>query len=222
MDTLIANITENLSLSDQVAMTIRKEIIKGHYHPGQHLLEASLCEKYNISRNTLREAFRSLTKDGLLHYRANCGVFVTVPNLAAIIDVYNVRRIVEVGAVRNAHLPHPSMAAIENAVQDAETFCATKQWQDVGTADIKFHKELVNLADSPRLAKQFSQLIVELRLIFGLIKDVRYLHEPFVANNRKIVDCLKKGNSHEAAELLDHYLIDSERVILNAYARDVC
>ncbi|WP_461723688.1 GntR family transcriptional regulator [Bartonella sp. LJL80] len=207
------------SLSDQVAAAIRSDILEGHYHPGDHLSEVALCSKLDVSRNTLREAFRSLTKDNLLQYHANRGVFVTVPDLASIMDVYNVRRIIEVGAIAQSRPTHPALLYIEKAVDDGERFSALEQWQDVGTADIHFHHGLVLLADSQRLSKQFSQLVVELRLIFGLINDSRYLHTSFIATNRSILQLLQTDKVREAAELLKRYLMDSERMILAAYAK---
>lgn len=47
--------------------------------PGQKLSEAALSESLDISRNTLREVFRTLTKEGLIKHAPNRGVFVATP-----------------------------------------------------------------------------------------------------------------------------------------------
>lgn len=49
----------------------------------------------DVSRNSLREAFRLLTKEGLLRHEHNRGVFVATPSVASIIDIYRVRRTIE-------------------------------------------------------------------------------------------------------------------------------
>ena len=209
---------DELSLADQTVKAIEAAIINGHYHPGEHLSEAILAKKLSVSRNTLREAFRMLTKNGLIEYRANRGVFVTIPDFNTIIDVYRLRKIIEVGSVRNVHFPHSAIFMMEKVVGKAEKLCEEKKWQDVGTADMEFHQLLVSLGNSPRLDRLFAELTVELRLIFGLISDLRSLHQPFVAMNRNIVNCLKKEKAKKAAKLLGDYLKQSEKMIIEAYS----
>ena len=209
---------DELSLADQTVKAIEAAIINGHYHPGEHLSEAILAKKLSVSRNTLREAFRMLTKNGLIEYRANRGVFVTIPDFNTIIDVYRLRKIIEVGSVRNVHFPHSAIFMMEKVVGKAEKLCEEKKWQDVGTADMEFHQLLVSLSNSPRLDRLFAELTVELRLIFGLISDLRSLHQPFVAMNRNIVNCLKKEKAKKAAKLLGDYLKQSEKMIIEAYS----
>ena len=209
---------DELSLADQTVKAIEAAIISGHYHPGEHLSEAILAKKLSVSRNTLREAFRMLTKNGLIEYRANRGVFVTIPDFNTIIDVYRLRKIIEVGSVRNVHFPHSAIFMMEKVVGKAEKLCEEKKWQDVGTADMEFHQLLVSLGNSPRLDRLFAELTVELRLIFGLISDLRSLHQPFVAMNRNIVNCLKKEKAKKAAKLLGDYLKQSEKMIIEAYS----
>ncbi|MFV9614127.1 GntR family transcriptional regulator [Bartonella sp. P0282] len=208
---------DEISLADQTVKAIETGIINGQYYPGEHLSEATLTKKLSVSRNTLREAFRILTKNGLVEYRANRGVFVAVPDFNTIVDVYNARRIIEVGAVRNVHFPHPSISLMERVVEKSEQFCEEKKWQDVGTADMEFHQLLVSLGNSPRLDRLFVELTIELRLIFGLVTDLRSLHQPFVVMNRNIVESLKKEKPKKAARLLKVYLKQSERMIMRAY-----
>ncbi|AQT43316.1 DNA-binding transcriptional regulator, GntR family [Bartonella apihabitans] len=209
---------DELSLADQTVKAIEAAIINGHYHPGEHLSEAILAKKLSVSRNTLREAFRMLTKNGLIEYRANRGVFVTIPDFNTIIDVYRLRKIIEVGSVRNVHFPHSAIFMMDKVVGKAEKLCEEEKWQDVGTADMEFHQLLVSLGNSPRLDRLFAELTVELRLIFGLISDLRSLHQPFVAMNRAIVNCLKKEKAKKAAKLLGDYLKQSEKMIIEAYS----
>ena len=75
-----------------MAELIRQKIVKGEFSPGQRLSEAALADSFEISRNTLREVFRTLTKEGLLKHAPNRGVFVAVPSIASIIDIYRVRK----------------------------------------------------------------------------------------------------------------------------------
>ena len=50
----------------QIGRVTRQKITRGEFAPGQRLSEQALSESLGISRNTLREVFRMLTKDGLI------------------------------------------------------------------------------------------------------------------------------------------------------------
>jgi len=74
-------------------------------------------------------------------------------------------------------------------------------------------------ADSPRLSAFYAQISLELRLVFGLIRDPEYLHAPYVGQNATILSHLEEGSTSTAAEALEKYLYQAERFILAAYSR---
>ncbi|MDR6100647.1 DNA-binding GntR family transcriptional regulator [Agrobacterium larrymoorei] len=77
---------ESMPLSDWIAKRIRLMLISGELKPGQRISEAAFSEHLEVSRNSLREAFRIMTKEGLLRHETNRGVFVQTPTMASIMD----------------------------------------------------------------------------------------------------------------------------------------
>jgi len=211
--------TDNQNLTERIADVMRNKLVNGEFAPGQRLSEAALSETLDISRNTLREVFRVLTKEGLLVHEPNKGVSVAVPSMASIIDIYRVRRMIECQALAQAYPMHPARALMHDAVADAQRHSATENWPEVGTANMAFHKAIVALADSERLNEMFSHLLAELRLAFGLLRDPHFLHAPYVEMNQHILQSFESGKPADAARELHDYLVHSERIILAAYAR---
>lgn len=207
----------NLSLADSVAETLRQQLIQGQLHAGQRLSEAALSEQLEVSRNTLREAFRILVKEGLLHHAPNRGVSVVVPSIADIIDIYRVRRLIECQALAQAWPRHPAHKRLTLATEDARQKREAADWQGVGSANMAFHAGIVALADSVRLATMFADIAAELRLAFGLLDDPEYLHAPFVDQNIHLLSLFEAGDTQGAAQALEHYLIQSERIVLSVY-----
>lgn len=207
------------NLTERIAEEIRSQLVNGALTPGQRLSEAALSESLEISRNTLREVFRMLTKEGLLVHEPNKGVSVAVPSMASIIDIYRVRRMIECQALAQAYPMHPALSLMREAVETAKLLRGEENWSEVGTANMAFHKAIVALADSERLNEMFSHLLAELRLAFGLLRDPHFLHAPYVDMNQKILQLFENGKPKEAAEELSAYLVHSERIILAAYAR---
>ncbi|MGX9787993.1 GntR family transcriptional regulator [Mycobacterium sp. MMS18-G62] len=61
----------------QVARTLRKEIVDGVYPVGSQLpTEHELCERFAVSRYTVREALRRLREDNLVASRPRAGTLV--------------------------------------------------------------------------------------------------------------------------------------------------
>jgi DNA-binding GntR family transcriptional regulator len=208
-----------LTRAEIVAETIRQRAIAGKLRPGSHLSEGALCEELAISRNTLREAFRALAREGILRHEANRGVFVATPSMSTIIDVYRVRRMIECPALAQAHPKHPGVQHMREAIKAAEIARDAGDWLGVGSADIAFHAAIVELADSARLSRFFAQVSLELRLVFGLIQDPEFLHGPYLSQNRALLKLLEEERSAEAARSLETYLVQAERFILAAYSR---
>ena len=147
------------TLNDRMVELLRQKIVQGEFTPGQRLSEAALSESLAISRNTLREVFRLLTKEGLLRHEPNRGVSVAIPSIAAIIDIYRVRRLIECQALAQAYPRHPAKKHLREAVDTALRCRDSSDWQGVGTANMEFHMAVVELADSERLNVMFSHLL---------------------------------------------------------------
>ncbi|MFH7489618.1 GntR family transcriptional regulator, partial [Pseudomonas syringae group genomosp. 7] len=56
------------SLGESITTELRRLLVEGELVPGQRLSEAAFAECLQISRITLREAFRILTREGLLSH----------------------------------------------------------------------------------------------------------------------------------------------------------
>ena len=208
-----------LTLNDRIAEEIRQQIVRGEFQPGQRLSEVALSENLEISRNTLREVFRLLTKEGLLRHLPNRGVFVAIPSMASIMDIYRVRRIIECQALAQAIPQHPACQQMRDAVAEQRQLRDAGKWTEVGTANMRFHEGVVALADSERLNTLFSHILVELRLAFGMLSDAEFLHAPYIEMNATILERFEAGDMARAAEQMLDYLNHSERVVLSVYAR---
>ena len=206
-------------LAEQAADVLRDRIISGILAPGQRLSETWLASDLGISRNSLREVFRLLTRERLVQHSPNRGVSVSVPGMAEVMDIYRVRRMIEVPALAGAWPGHPAVARMQQAVDDARACAALQEWAGVGTANMAFHTAIVGLTDSPHLIAFFALISAELRLAFGLLPAPGPLHVPYIARNAEILTLLRAGDGPQAAERLGVYLALSEREILAAFAR---
>jgi DNA-binding GntR family transcriptional regulator len=212
---------ERLSTAEKVADILRTRILQGYFPPGDRLVEGAIGGALGVSRNTLREAFRLLSHEGLLVQELNRGVFVRVPTVDDVVDIYRVRRLIECQAMRgltpDTLLPGAldRMAACLRAAGEAE---AAQEWLDLGTANIEFHAEIAALAGSPRIDGLMRRLLAELRLVFHVMDDPRRFHEPYVVRNRELFELIRAGDGPGAERYLATYLDDAQRQLLETYA----
>ncbi|MFF7413899.1 GntR family transcriptional regulator [Streptomyces lydicus] len=215
------------STAERVADILRDRITEGYFAPGARLSEESIGGALGVSRNTLREAFRLLTHERLLVHELNRGVFVRVVTVEDLDDIYRVRMLVECAAVRGLgkgpydDRVRAALAAIEAAVQAGEAASDERAWQDLSTANIRFHQGIVALAGSPRTDELMRGVLAELRLVFHVMADPRRFHAPYLTRNRQIVEALQAGDAAEAERLLGSYLEDSRVQLSGAYAQRI-
>jgi DNA-binding GntR family transcriptional regulator len=199
--------------AERSADAIRELIVTGRMNPGQRLSEQAVSESLDVSRNTLREAFRILAHEGLLVRRPNAGVAVARPTLADIVDIYRVRRLIEVPVLAAGDPTHPGARAMRDAVDAALAARLGGDWRDIAAANMRFHSGIVALAGSPRLDRVHANLSAELRLSFGLLGDNGAFFDGFVDRNAGLLRRFLAGDADGAAADLNRYLMDSERML---------
>jgi DNA-binding GntR family transcriptional regulator len=212
-----ARAIERASTAERVADVLRRRLTEGDLPPGTRLQEELLVGALRVSRNTLREAFRLLTHEGLLVHHLHRGVFVPELDDSDLVDLYRLRRAVECDVVRSLHDLDPvRLRPLHDDVASSEAAAERGDWVAVGTANMRFHSHLVALAGSRRLDEVTARLLAELRLAFHAVASPQVLHEPYVARNRALLALLDDGEFDRAAGDLEQYLHDSEQQLLDA------
>jgi DNA-binding GntR family transcriptional regulator len=203
--------------ASRVADAIRDQVSEGLFPPGSKLPEEAIGEVLGVSRNTVREAFVELAGDRLLVREPNRGVFVAMPDAAAVVDIYRARRIVEVGAVRGGGSTE-QVAIARAAVTEGMAARAGGDLTAVGTANQHFHRALVGLAGSTRLDRLMRQMLAEMRLVFHTSTLAQQFHQGYLDDNDRLCSMLESGDFRSAATELGPYLERSEAEVLQATA----
>jgi len=201
----------------RVADALREQISDGLFPPGSRLPEEAIGEALGVSRNTVREAFIELTAERLLVRAPNRGVFVAVLDEPAIRDIYRARRILEVGAIRNA-APGVSVGPARSAVTEGQRARDVDDAPTVANANQHFHRAIVALAGSTRLDRLMAQMLAEMRLVFHTAREHPRFYEAFVDDNDKLCALLERDRFAEAAGAMEDYLTRSQAQVLRAAA----
>lgn len=80
---------------EQIAEKLRDAINQGDLTPGQKIVEQDICNKFQVSRTPVREAFRILQAEGYLIYKPRSGMFVNEVTIKTISEIWEIRIAIE-------------------------------------------------------------------------------------------------------------------------------
>ena len=118
----------------QVARTLRKEIVDGVYPVGSQLpTEHELCERFAVSRYTVREALRRLRDDNLVSSRPRAGTLV-VPRTASnsyAQDVMSINDLLAFAAGAQFSIDSNAMVTIDETLSGRTGLTVGTEWLTV-------------------------------------------------------------------------------------------
>ncbi|GAB2826658.1 GntR family transcriptional regulator [Lentzea nigeriaca] len=211
---------ERASTAQKVADMLREQVLDGELAPGLRLSEEAIGGALGVSRNTLREAFRLLTRDRILVHEHSRGVFVRTPTADDVRDLYAARRVIECGALRRWNdVTEAQREAVRSPVLRAVARAEKNDFSKTGTANIQFHRGIVRLADSVRLTDESDRLFAELMLAFRVAREMDEFHRTYLPWNRRIVELLNNGTVEQAVEQLAEYFDAAEQDLVGRLTR---
>ena len=114
-----------ISRSNLAYNKIKDAICKGELVPGNILSEGQLAEWLEMSRTPVREALRFLASEGFVEIRNGIGVYVKPLSSKDMEDLYEVRCLLELQAVKTSiyRISYEEIDALERQFQEALASC---------------------------------------------------------------------------------------------------
>ena len=196
------------STVDLVAEELRSAIYAGTLAVGAALREVDLSAQLGVSRGPLREAAQRLVQEGLLTAFPGRGLRVTRVEGDDIADVYRSRLAVEAEAVRI--ISHSSESARARSLSTLNTALealvsaseGTDAWA-IGDADLAFHQQLVDVAESRRLSRAMATLVIETRLISLSAESGYTVRKSISPTYDSLLCAIEVGDSEQGVAALD-------------------
>jgi DNA-binding GntR family transcriptional regulator len=201
---------QRLSLRQQVATLLRKDILRGIYLPGDRIVEAEIACKLNISRGPVREAIRQLEEEGLVLYSNNRGCTVTILEPEDAWEIYLLRADLECLAIKlcGGKLEAPALAEMQHCIQTMEEAARANDLAEIVEQDHHFHSIICKASKNKRLHKLWASLN---NSSYALFLTVLSTHSgslsEMAGKHQKVLDKLRLGEDGPACQSVkDHYL----------------
>ncbi len=134
-----------------------EEIRSGALAPGTRLRETELAERLGISRTPVREAIRQLEADGLIIHLPRQGASIRTLDHAEIVELYEMRTVLEGTAARLAARAASGIELAELAALNSE-LAAAPAGPQARELNRQFHRTLFDAARNRFLLKSISAL----------------------------------------------------------------
>lgn len=193
-----------------VCDVLRRRISGGVLLPGSKLAEASLAQELGVSRNTLREAFRTLAGESIVVRHPNRGVFVLFPEIEDIHEIYRTRSVIEPGAVLWGEMSGEIAAQLARLRDRIEAGLREGDVPGLANANQDLHRAVVALSHSPTLVAMMDQVSARMRLVFHSMAEIPGFHPHFAQRNLEVIALVTAQRRDDAAQALRSYLADAQ------------
>jgi DNA-binding GntR family transcriptional regulator len=202
---------------------IRELLASGEFPPGCHLVNQELSRRVGVGLTPVREAVTRLASEGLLQHTPGAGVFVRRPSTADVLQLCDLRAVLEPFAAQQAaeHRSEGDLHEMRAAL--AEEFNVIREVAKLGGQDVprdlvqqwlrierRFHSMILSAARNPWLAKAVADVSL-LSIVFS-----QDLFEPAILtvnhlviswrDHRRVLRLIKGRASDAAADLMRQHL----------------
>lgn len=217
---------------DYVTGQMKEMIITGVYKPGEKLPnEASLCEKFEVSRITVREAMKRLSMMGLLDICQGKGTFVKPIDLSLfmkplyqLIDfeevnieaIFDARGFIESGTVSMAASKRTKedIIQLEQILEGLKAALAVENINDIRYYDSLFHLEVAKCARNP-IMQACLEAVDEINKTCAVrLRKSLLLLDDCYEEHYRIYKAIKEQDVEEAIAAMRDHTINSKNMLL--------
>ena len=142
---------------------LKKQILTLQLEPGTALDEASLSERYAISRTPLREILRGLAAEGCVEIVNNRGSYVSSMDHKVLRDFFLTAPMLysAIGRLAAQHAKPGQIQQIREIQEKFRTAVAIKSGADMVYWNQCFHALMGEMADNPYLKPSYERLLID-------------------------------------------------------------
>lgn len=225
------------SISDEVVQYIKDLIHQDKFSPGEKIPgEREMAKKINVSRNTVREAYKILGAQGYLNIKHGQGVFISdeesqIRNLTSsffmrkddVLELFAIRKVLEsqavIWAMENPRLDHHR--ELKNILEDNKMALKNKaSFEELALLDQKFHLALCRMSGNTILIRIMINLIDLLSEVRTQTIQIPGRSEQSLKEHILIVEAMITRDKKLAKQLILEHLSSVEKSIIKYQAKD--
>ena len=204
------------SLVGEVRDALEAMILDGDLRAGERLHETALADQLGVSRGPVREAARSLEREGLVRTVANQGVYVRELSITDVLELYDLRaslagylcaRFAETGT-------QDDIDALETFITRMHEAAEANDEQAYFTLNLAFHDHISAASGASRSTAIYGALGKEVRLMRLRVLTGQTALQVSNAEHERIATAIAKRDVEAARTAgADHHLNGKKRLL---------
>lgn len=199
---------ERRTLSEQVYQYVRREILTERLRPGSELNEVALAETLGVSRGPIREAMGRLRAEKLVEVRPRRRAVVTSLSKEEFEEAYQVRRALEVLAVKlgTPKISSDGLEKIERLVDQLDQLARDADEERFFQVNRELHRAICEQSGNWTLLEVYDQLMDRMARYSHRSARLRGSLTSSTAEHRAILMAMRNGDPEEAGRLMDLHI----------------
>lgn len=206
-------------LVDQIATSIRDDILRGRLRPGQRVMVAALAKQLGVSHIPVREAIRRLEAESLITTVPHRSTVVADVRLEELHEIYDLRRLIEGDTVARAATAYggDDLVTIDDAMARLWDADPEDLDSDFWEAHKAFHWAVLRPAMDPWRQRILGQLWQSAEryhrmftLVFGSLADAH-------AEHKQLAESARHGDPEQMQGILTAHLHRTEDTVVAGY-----
>jgi len=203
-------------LKDKIYENIKDDIANLRYEENYVLTEKELAEKYKVSKSPVREALSKLKLDGLVEVMPHKGYYVTSISIDNLKDIFQVRLVLEVGAIEIAihNTTSDDIKKLKEIVNINTQTTNSRSFIKYSELNCQFHLSIAKATRNKLIENIIESLLTKLRRV--LFKDLQNIDFENMKNEHlNIVYAIEKRDTDLARKIMKKHLLDAKKRIFN-------
>lgn len=159
--------TEKVNLANQAYTILRDRIYNNEIKPGDIINEGIISKELGISRTPVREAIRMLASEDIVEVRDGIGTFVKMLSFKDIKDIFEVRKSLEIIAVKTSinRIPQNEIKKLESRLVDLFDKCdkGVVIKEEFSDLDMNAHQLIIDYCDNEYVKSIFESIKLKIK-----------------------------------------------------------
>lgn len=211
LDALSSTPLQRDPLGNQIADTLRREILLGVLSPGTQVSQQQLCERFGTSRMPVRDALRELVQEGLMTLDSARHIVVAPLSKQDLLDAFTIEGVLTGMAAERAS-QRASAADLDSLERLHEAMLEAAQGNHQNAMvelNWSFHRKINHMSGSRKLILALRKVSVDLPRDF--LEQVPEWNVTSNADHARILAAMRAGKHKAAGKCMTEHVTVSGR-----------
>ncbi|AKL94591.1 transcriptional regulator GntR family [Clostridium aceticum] len=204
------NKNKRKNLAQDAYEKIRDRIYHNEIEPGELINEISIAQELGISRTPVREALRMLASEDILEVKDGVGTYVKMLSFKNIKDIYEVRKALEVIAIKTAiyRITESEIAELEKNFMELERKynigALTKE--EFASIDMKLHQLIFTKCENNYAKGIFEEMSLKIKQYQYISYESLNDSKESISQHLEMIRLLKNRNLKELIPFIENHI----------------